>query len=435
MASYESAVDYLERIGIFGSQLGLRRIEQLLEKLDHPEQKFRSIHVTGTNGKGSTSAMLASIAGAAGLKTGLYTSPHLDSYNERIQVNGEAISPAAFGEAVARVRTAADALVQAGLEQPTQFEILTAAGFLHFAAVAVDLAVIEVGLGGLLDSTNVIMPVCSVITNVAFEHADRCGGTLAGVIEHKGGIIKPGVPVVTAAEGVALERLRDMAQEKQADFYCENKDWRVSAAAAAKTGTVFQYTGFGVEASYTLSLVGRHQAKNAGVAVTVMRLVLPAFFKDSARIEASVRSGLARTVWPGRMERVPQHENWWIDGAHNPHGAAVLRATLDELYPARPVVFVLGILADKDRSGILSALVRAEDRVVVVPVLSERAAAPQVIAQEIRTNTPPVAAASLAEGLELVEQEPGVVCIAGSLYLIGEARSRLWLDKKWENKV
>ena len=429
MTNYEAAIAYLESIGVFGSQLGLARIEALLDKMGRPEKNYPCIHVTGTNGKGSTSAMLASIAKAAGLKTGLYTSPHLSDYPERIQVNGQAIDQAAFGVAVAAARAAADALVAAGMEQPTQFEILTAAGFWHFAADKVDLAIIEVGLGGLLDSTNVITPVCSVITNVALEHADRCGGTLAGVIEHKGGIIKPGVPVVTAAQEPALEALRAIARAKQASFYCAGEAWQVSGAVASPQGTRFHYAGFGANADYALSLVGRHQANNAALAVSVMRLMLPQFSVGDARLADAIRQGLAEARWPGRMEAVPHRANWWIDGAHNPHGAAVLRAALDELYPHEPVTFVLGILADKDRGGILSLLVRPADKVIVVPVHSERAASPADIAREIQTESPPVAVDSLATGLALAAREPGVVCIAGSLYLIGEVRSILWLDK------
>ena len=435
MSGYQNAVDYLERIGVFGSQLGLTRILALLAELDHPETKFKSIHVTGTNGKGSTSAMLASIAHAAGLKTGLYTSPHLQFYNERIQINGLPISPDDFGAAVEQVRIAADKLVRAGLEQPTQFEVLTAAAFLHFAALQVDLAIVEVGLGGLLDSTNVITPLCSVITNVALEHADRCGGTLEGVIEHKGGIIKLDAPVVTAAEGTARERLRAIAKEKRAAFYCVDESWRVTDITVSSQGTQFCYQGFGQSKTYKLSLIGRHQAQNAGAAISAMRVTLPQLLQRQECIETAIERGLRETIWPGRMEPVPYHKNWWIDGAHNPHGAAVLRAALDTLYPEQSIVFVLGILADKDRRGILSSLVRHYDRVIVAPVRSERAAAPQVIAQEICTDTPPVAVSKLSEALALAEREKGVVCIAGSLYLIGEVRSLLWLDKRKEDTV
>ena len=433
--SYQTAVAYLENIGVFGSQLGLARIQALLAALDHPEEKFRSIHVTGTNGKGSTSAMLAFIAKSAGLKTGLYTSPHLESYNERIQVGGEPIGKEAFGEAVEETHAAADKLVAAGVEQPTQFEVLTAAAFLHFARSEVDLAIIEVGLGGLLDSTNVITPLCSVITNVAFEHADRCGGTLEGVIEHKGGIIKHGVPVVTAAEGVARERLRMIAKEKQAPFYCEEECWQVDHISLSRQGTQFQYSGFDKKVDYLLSLVGRHQAHNAGLALTVMQLLLPQLMRRVDMLDAALYQGLRETVWPGRLEAVPNHCDWWIDGAHNPHGAAVLRAALDTLYPGRPITFVLGILADKDRAGILRTLVRKTDRVIVVPVQSERAAAPQLIAREIRTEKAPVAVNDMREGLALAAQETGPVCIAGSLYLIGEVRKYLWLDKQKTNNV
>ena len=202
--NYQEALDYLEGLNVFGVRLGLSRIKRLLELLDLPQERYRTIHVTGTNGKGSVSAMLESIIRRSGLHVGLYTSPHLFSYTERMQVNGQPISQQEFADCLSTIRE----------ECPTQFEVLTALAFFYFAMKQVDYAVIEVGLGGLLDSTNVIVPEVSVITNVALEHADRCGGTLEGVAEHKAGIIKSGVPVVTAATGLPLEIIRQKAEEK-----------------------------------------------------------------------------------------------------------------------------------------------------------------------------------------------------------------------------
>lgn len=212
--TYQEALTYLDGLNVFGIKLGLVRIARLLELLGEPQKKYRTIHVTGTNGKGSTTAMLAEILLQSGVRSGMYTSPHLVSYTERIQVAGQPISEADFAECILEVKAAVDRMLAEGEECPTQFEVLTAAAFFHFASAQVEYAVIEVGLGGLLDSTNVITPEIAVITNVTLEHADRCGGTLAGVATHKAGIIKEGVPVVTAADGETLEIIRQAAEEK-----------------------------------------------------------------------------------------------------------------------------------------------------------------------------------------------------------------------------
>lgn len=188
--NYEEALSYLEGLNIFGIKLGLDRINRLLELLDLPQNRYRTIHVTGTNGKGSVSAMLAGILQHSGIHTGFYSSPHLVSYTERMRVDGQSISEEEFAHCLSTIRVYVDQMVAEGSESPTQFEVLTALAFFYFAMRHVEYAVIEVGLGGLLDSTNVITPELSVITNVTFEHADRCGGTLAGIARHKSGIIK-----------------------------------------------------------------------------------------------------------------------------------------------------------------------------------------------------------------------------------------------------
>ena len=202
--NYSAALAYLESLGTFGIQLGLKRIEALLAELGNPERRFRSIHVTGTNGKGSTTALLAAILHAAGIRTGMYTSPHLVDYPERMTMEGQEISRDEFAAMIGKTRLAAEAIQARGMESPTEFEVLTAAAFLWFAEKQVEMAVVEVGLGGLLDSTNVICPVASVITNVTLEHTDRCGGTVAEIAAHKAGIIKIGAPVFTGATGEAL---------------------------------------------------------------------------------------------------------------------------------------------------------------------------------------------------------------------------------------
>lgn len=421
--TYEQALEYLASLGKFGMNLGLARIEKLTALLGHPERRFRTVHVTGTNGKGSTAAMLAAALRRAGIRTGLYTSPHLNEYTERITVDGKEISCGDFAAAVERTAGLVGAMVAEGWDHPTEFEVITAAAFDHFARAEVEYAVIEVGLGGLLDSTNVITPRVAVITNVTLEHTDRCGNTVAEIAQHKAGIIKPGTKVVTAAKGEALAVIEAEAAAKAAPLYVLGRDF--SAAAAGVEGyrqqVTFSRPGQKELAPFTINLLGRHQAENSAVAV--MAALALAETEPRLTLDA-VRAGLAEAVWPGRFEVVDGKPPLIIDGAHNPAGARSLRATLDEVFPGREVVFVLGILADKDIDGIVGALVRPADRAVTVRPESERAAAPEQVAARVAARSVE-AAATIQAGLERARRlagPDGVVCVAGSLYLTGAAR-------------
>jgi dihydrofolate synthase/folylpolyglutamate synthase len=422
--TYEQALDYLATLGKFGINLGLARIEKLLDLMGRPERCFKTVHVTGTNGKGSTTAMLAAVLGASGIRAGMYTSPHLTDYTERFVVAGEPIGRDALAAAIAHTRGFVDAMVAEGWEHPTEFEVLTAAAFHHFAAVGVEYAVIEVGLGGLLDSTNVIIPEVSVITNVTLEHTDRCGGTVAEIAAHKAGIIKPGVPAVTAATGEALAVIERQAAAKGAPLAALGRDF--SAVAAGLDGwrqqVAFASSRHGELGRFAVALLGRHQAENAAAAIMAALVLADG---DGRVTLAAIRDGLAAVRWPGRFEVVPGRPTVVIDGAHNPAGAAVLRATLDEVFPGRAVVFVLGILADKDIAGITATLVRAADDVVAVKPLSERAAEPAAVLAGVAAGRS-AAAATVAEAVDRARDmagPDGVVCVAGSLYLVGPARN------------
>ena len=233
--NYEESLAYLDELNVFGMNFGLARIEKLLYLLGEPQKAYKTIHVTGTNGKGSVTAMLASGLQAAGIRTGMYISPHLSSYTERMVIDGRQVSEAQFADALSVVRDICEFMAGEGDEHPTQFEVITAAAFLLFQKEKVEYAVIEVGLGGLLDSTNVILPEVSVITNVTFEHADKCGGTLEGIAHHKAGIMKPGVPVVTGAEGKALEIIREEARGKGLCLLCAGRGFLGSCHEASGT--------------------------------------------------------------------------------------------------------------------------------------------------------------------------------------------------------
>ena len=225
--TYEQALSYLASVAKFGIQPGLHRIEKLLALMGNPERQYRTIHVTGTNGKGSTTAFIAAILNAAGIRTGMFTSPHLVDYTERIVISGNMISEHDFAAAIQYTSQYVEIMTADGYDHPTEFEILTAAAFYHFAVTQVEYAVIEVGMGGLLDSTNVIRPQAAVITNVAVEHTDRCGATVAEIAAHKAGIIKPDMPVITAAKGEALNIIYSQADNLHAPLFSIDRDFFV----------------------------------------------------------------------------------------------------------------------------------------------------------------------------------------------------------------
>ena len=422
--NYSEAMVYFESLGKFGIQLGLDRIKALLNKMEHPELRFRSVHVTGTNGKGSTSAMIAAVLTEAGIRTGLYTSPHLIDYTERLQINGANISREAFANVIDRTRLAAEAIISDGMESPTEFEVLTAAAFLWFAQEKAEIVVVEVGLGGLLDSTNVIFPAVAVITNVTLEHTDRCGNTVEAIAHHKAGIIKPGIPVVTAASGAALEVIETVA--KQAGALCEvlGRDFTVTDRSYEQAQQSFRlFVGPTDSELYSIRLLGRHQAENAALAIRTCQLLGK---HDSRLTSAVIRAGIAQAIWPGRFEIFPGAPVLILDGAHNPDGIRTLRQTLDDIFFNREIVFLFGVLADKNHAEMAKILFRRHDRAVVVRPHSDRAADVADIAGEITGAVATVKTAdTISEGLELAKNwagPDGLVCAAGSLYMIGEVR-------------
>lgn len=428
--NYTESIAYLESLGKFGIQLGMERIEGLLRELGNPERQVKMVHVTGTNGKGSVTSMIANILLAANLKVGKFTSPHLVKYNERISVGGEDISDGDFAAVVTAVRAAADSVVRKGVcQQPTQFEILTAAAFLHFARLQLDYAVIEVGLGGLWDSTNVITPVVSVITNVQLDHTDRCGRTLDRISMQKAGIIKEKVPVVTAAEGAdALGPIVTMAMFKEAPCYLYGKAFWGQEVTSSMAGQRFTLHAGDVYASdYEIRLPGEHQIRNAALAIVAAKLVS----KQDDRInELALHIGAANTVWPGRLERIGTRPEVILDGAHNPDGAKALRAALDKYYPGQKVHFVFGMMGDKDMSGVIASLLRGSDAVYTVRAdAGARAAEAAELARLAGANAVPVDDLWQAYERALAEAgADGIVCVCGSLYLVG-AFKKLLMEK------
>lgn len=425
--NYNESLAYLDSLGKFGIKLGMERIEALLKELDNPQDKIKTVHVTGTNGKGSVSSMIANILLAANLKVGKFVSPHLVKYNERISINNKDISDDDFALVLTAVKQAAGNIVAKGIcEQPTQFEILTAAAFLHFALAKVDYAVIEVGLGGLWDSTNVVTPVVSVITNIALDHCDRLGDTIERIAMQKAGIIKDNVPVVTAAVGDdAIGPIRAVSMFKQSRLYIYGRAFWGEEKESSMDGQTFTlHAGDVYSSDYTIKLPGEHQIANASVAIVAAKLVS----KQDDRInELALHIGVANTFWPGRLERIAQNPDVILDGAHNPNGAEALRKALDKYYPEGKRIFVIGMMGDKDMRQVLKTIVRPMDLVYTVPADSgARAASPEVLAELIGANAAPCHDVYEAYLKALGEAgADGVVVICGSLYLVGTFKAKL----------
>ena len=422
--NYTETLAYLDSLGKFGINLGMERIEDLLKELNNPEQKVRTIHVTGTNGKGSVTSMITNILLVSGLKVGKFTSPHLVRYNERIEVDGKEISDEDFALVVTAVRRAVESVMAKGTDQPTQFEVLTAAAFLHFALQKLDYAVIEVGLGGLWDSTNVITPVVSVITNVSLDHTDRCGKTVEEIAMQKAGIIKDGVPVVTAAEGEALGPIQAMSLFKQAPLYIYGKAFTGQEVSSTMEGQTFTLSAGDYHSNYDVKLPGAHQILNTAVAVVAAKL---ASKQDSRINELALHQGVALTKWPGRLERISQKPDVILDGAHNPAGAAVLRAALDKYYSGKKICFIFGMMGDKDISQVITTLFRKEDTIFAVRAdEGTRAAEPEALAAQIGSQAKAMHDLAEAYKTALAEVgEDGLVCVCGSLYLVGTFKKML----------
>jgi len=394
---------YLDRLQPLAMRFGLERMERALDALGHPERGYAVLHVGGTNGKGSTCAMAAAALEAAGHRVGLYTSPHLVRFNERIQVEGAPIDDAALAAAIDEIRRACPWHDAAGDgERLTYFEFATLAGLLHFARAGVGAAVVEVGLGGRFDATNAIVPRVTAIARIGLDHTQLLGDTVEQIAFEKAGIFKPGVPAVVHGRQPpgALETLRAEAARRGAPF---------TVAAAEYPGAI--------------SLPGPHQRGNAALADAALRALAGT---GVALPEDAIARGIATARWPGRLEELG---GVLLDGAHNPQGAAALAAALQALHPGRPVELVLGVLADKDHSGMLAALVPAARRVHAVTPSSPRARPASELARAATAaGADAHAHASVAEAVACARaaaRDGALVCVAGSLYLVGEARGLL----------
>ena len=402
----------------------LSRVERLLALMGNPHTRFPAVHIAGTKGKGSTAAMCEACLRAAGYRTGFYISPHLHTFRERIQVGGRKIDR---GDVVALVEETRPLIER--VPDVTYFEVITALGFLHFARSKVDIAVVEVGLGGRLDATNVLMPEVSVVTALSLEHTYLLGDTLAEIAYEKAGIIKPGIPVVSAPQRTeAIQVIEAISRERGVTLTEVGRDWHYQPGPADWDGqsfTVSRVTGKSSElgGEYRIPLIGRHQLENATCAIATMDILRQHGFRIPAE---TVREGVRRVNWPGRLE-VLSHEPVGVgDGAHNPHSAQVLREALEEWFPDRRWVMIFGASADKDVAGMLNILLPITDYVIVTRSDHPRAASPVELADEVAAIG---SGAEISVGVRksiqrgLATMNPGSGLLAtGSLHLVADVR-------------
>lgn len=350
---------YLQGVNQYTIKLGLETIHKLLEILGSPQTELKCIHITGTNGKGSTLAFVNHMLMAAGYKVGLYTSPALERFNERLQVSGKPIDETELSEVTEVVKRAAQEMVQQGFNEPTEFELVTAMAFVYFKRQKVDVVLLEVGMGGRLDATNVLdHALVSVITPIALDHTDFLGDTLAKIAYEKAGIIKRGTRVVIhPQEDEAMAVIERVCEETEVPLFIAPAD-QIEIISQTAEGTIFKLGG----QSYEIAMLGAHQTRNAAVALSVIEAInaSSAFFIGSE----AIRKGLKTAQWHGRLEIMSHEPLVLIDGAHNLHGAKGLAETLRNLFSTKKIIAILGILGDKDVSGVLAELMPFVDVVI-----------------------------------------------------------------------
>lgn len=420
--SKETAIDYLTRFDWRESRLGLERMEVLLGQLGNPQQKVPMVHIAGTNGKSSTSAMLAAVLAAAGYKTGLYTSPYVNRFNERMQINGCPIDDEALAEVTARVAAVADTMEN----HPTEFELVTAVAFEWFYGQHCDVVVLEVGLGGRLDATNIIQkPELAVITTIDLDHTEILGDTLEKIAAEKAGIIKPGCDVVlypqtpevravfTAACSAANARLVDVELDG------------LAITSQTLDGQCFNYAGM---ENLTLPLLGLYQVNNAATVVTAARCLAARGWNIP---EKALQAGLAGVYWPARFELLGRRPAFVLDGGHNPQGAQKVVEALHHYFPGKRVIFIVGVMADKDYREMFRQIAPLAEHVLCVAPAVPRALPADKLAEEFtQLSVTAVACADEAHAVEkalLMAGDAGVVCAFGTFYMA------LGIRNAWQN--
>jgi len=418
--AYQESLDYLYGLDKFGMIFGLTQVERILEAIGNPQREVQAIHIGGTNGKGSTAAMMASILQKEGYRVGLYTSPHLIRFTERIKMNGKEIEKEEVAELAGWMRQRIEA---SGITPPfTFFDFTTAMALLYFKQAMVDLAILEVGLGGRLDSTNVVDPLLSIITNISKDHQEHLGRSILKIAGEKGGIIKKGCPLITSAtQPQVLQLFSKICREKGSPCFRLGKEFRYVSIGDGN----FNYEGLHRKLwDLHLNLMGFHQIINATTALGATEVLEEMGYPVS--IDAMVE-GLREVEWPGRLERVSSSPQVILDGAHNPAGALVLKESLKKEFKYHHLILLIGVMKDKDIKSILHLLAPLADHIILTRPHNERAAPPALLKKVLGQNGKK--AKVIEDVKEAIERgfsmagEEDLLCITGSLYTVGEARA------------
>ncbi|MNQ80309.1 Folylpolyglutamate synthase [compost metagenome] len=440
----QEAIDWIVgRMEKLGMKPGLQRMELLMEKLGHPERRLKFIHVAGTNGKGSTCAYLASVLQTCGYDVGTFTSPYLVRYTNRIQVNGADIEDDVLLRLVNEMKPIVDEIAATEIGPPTMFEISTALAILYFGKVAYpDYVVWETGLGGRLDSTNIVNPIATVITNVGHDHMDILGDTLELVAAEKAGIIKAGVPVITAVEPEAIWRvIEQTAKAKKATLYTLGDQFSLTDVTSELDRQIFQFNGpFRPIPELSITLNGEHQLKNAAVAVMTLE-VLRQYYATIVD-DVDLQNGLAGTKWPGRLEMVSQEPRILIDGAHNPEGAATLASALQNVYSYKKLHMMIGMLATKNHTGYLRHILPLVDTLIITEANFHKKGDASMLAElatgllrEMNREVDIVVERDWKQALSLLTnrtEQDDLAVVSGTLYLISDVRS--WITYQTDSE-
>lgn len=423
--NYKETLDYLNSIAKFGSKLGLDRINKLLELLDNPQEDLKVIHIAGTNGKGSTSSYISHILIEAGYNVGLFTSPSLENYNGRIKINGVSILDKDLARIITEVREKADKLVSMGIEHPTEFEIATTGALLYFKEKKVDFAILEVGLGGRFDSTNVVKkPVVTVITPISMDHTNILGESLKDIAWEKAGIIKDKVPVICfPQEEEAFSVIENVAKEKNSELIVVPIK-NINIWKKGKLGNEFDF-GFNKYnyKNLKISLIGEHQVFNSCVALTT---ILTLKNKGIIKItDNQIREGLKKTKWIGRLEILKRNPYFVIDGAHNLQGVQALKKSL-KMFKYKNLILGISILKDKDYENIIKEIVPLADMIIITENDNPRVLKAENIKQIIdKCNKKSVIEKNIQKAVEKsisLADKDDLILFCGSFYLIKDVR-------------
>lgn len=420
--NYQESLAYIHSCSILGVKQGLQNIRALLNYMGNPQDRLKFIHVAGTNGKGSTVSYISNILIEAGYKTGVYTSPYLERFTERICINCNEVAQTDLARITTFVKTCVDSMVQEGHEHPTEFEIITAVGFQYFSEQKCDIVVLEVGLGGRLDATNVILtPLVAVITTINYDHMNYLGNTLEAIAGEKAAIIKAGGKVVLYPQSPEIEKVfENRCNSVGAELYKVEKE-KLKIKKSQVEGQVFDYREL---SDLSIKMVGRFQVINASTAIHTIQILKDLGWNIS---EKHISKGLENTNWPGRIEILRKNPELIIDGAHNAEGAKELTKTMEDHFKEKRIILVFGVLQDKAANEIIEILAPKVEEVLVVEPENKRAMSATEVTDIFKNNGVKAEVfndtrSAVNEALSRAKKD-GIVIVCGSLYLVGEVRS------------